>query len=70
MRVDPVGGAVEKDGDEERQQMGKASSEIEPGMVRWEGCRSRPMLRHPFPLRYQPYNGYKNRVYLGHEKGG
>ncbi|EDL99543.1 rCG37817 [Rattus norvegicus] len=28
MRVDPVGGAVERDGDEEKQQMGKVSGEI------------------------------------------
>lgn len=28
------------------------------GMVRWEGCFRGPMLWHPFPVRYQPYNEY------------
>jgi hypothetical protein len=34
------------------------------------GCLSGPMLRHPFPLRDQPYdNIVQNRVYSGHREG-
>jgi hypothetical protein len=31
---------------------------VELGVVRWEGCLGQSMLRHLFPLRYQPHEGY------------
>jgi hypothetical protein len=40
------------------------------GEVWGMGCLSRPMPRHPFPLRDQPHDSIAwNRVYLGHVEG-